>query len=160
MNCSIDGCESAILARGWCSKHYQSWKKHGDPTAARPRAKAGVGCLNGSGYVVVGGKRQHILIAEKAMGKPLPPGAVVHHMDMNRSNNQPMNLVVCPDHAYHMLLHRRMRAMEACGNPNWHCCRVCKKYDAPENVVARGRKFAHRACENTYQRELYARKKD
>lgn len=31
MSCSIEGCDGAVRARGWCSKHYQRWKKHGDP---------------------------------------------------------------------------------------------------------------------------------
>lgn len=30
--CSIDGCESPVLARGWCGKHYKRWEAHGDPT--------------------------------------------------------------------------------------------------------------------------------
>lgn len=31
--CSIDGCDrGGKLTRGWCSKHYQRWKAHGDPT--------------------------------------------------------------------------------------------------------------------------------
>lgn len=29
--CSIEGCESPIIARGWCSLHYQRWMHHGDP---------------------------------------------------------------------------------------------------------------------------------
>ena len=33
--CSIDGCESPHLARGWCSKHYKRWQVHGDPLAPR-----------------------------------------------------------------------------------------------------------------------------
>lgn len=31
-NCVIDGCENAVLARGWCRKHYLRWYKTGDPT--------------------------------------------------------------------------------------------------------------------------------
>lgn len=30
--CEIDGCDGRLLARGWCSKHWQRWKAHGDPT--------------------------------------------------------------------------------------------------------------------------------
>lgn len=34
--CSIDGCEVVVLARGWCSRHYGRWRKHGSPTAQIP----------------------------------------------------------------------------------------------------------------------------
>lgn len=33
--CSIGGCGGGVLARGWCSKHYQCWKHHGDPLAVK-----------------------------------------------------------------------------------------------------------------------------
>lgn len=29
--CTIEGCGKRAIARGWCSKHYKRWKKHGDP---------------------------------------------------------------------------------------------------------------------------------
>lgn len=31
--CSIDGCRSNPLARGWCTSHYERWRRHGDPLA-------------------------------------------------------------------------------------------------------------------------------
>ena len=34
--CSVDGCETAAITRGWCQKHYRRWKRHGDPGTARP----------------------------------------------------------------------------------------------------------------------------
>lgn len=33
--CSIDDCESPKFARGWCSKHYSRWQRHGDPLASK-----------------------------------------------------------------------------------------------------------------------------
>ena len=78
---------------------------------------------NVNGYV-----REHILIAEKALGRLLPDGVKVHHHDMNPANNQNSNLVICENDAYHSELHRRMRVFNAGGDPNTDrmCC-YCKK---------------------------------
>lgn len=29
--CSVPGCGKQHLARGWCTQHYQRWRKYGDP---------------------------------------------------------------------------------------------------------------------------------
>lgn len=70
-------------------------------------------------------------VAEKALGRKLPEGAVIHHVDEDRSNNASSNLVICPDESYHRLIHVRMRAMKACGNPDYRVCVICGKYDDP-----------------------------
>lgn len=44
-----------------------------------------------------------------ALGKSLPTKAVVHHMNEDKLDNRPENLVICPDQAYHMLLHKLLR---------------------------------------------------
>lgn len=76
--------------------------------------------------------RDHILIAEKALGKPLPNGVVVHHVNGTKKGGP---LVICQDLPYHNLLHRRMRALKACGHASWRKCRHCKQYDAPDNLT-------------------------
>ena len=35
--CKIDDCNNNIYARGWCSKHYRRWYKHGDPVISKNR---------------------------------------------------------------------------------------------------------------------------
>lgn len=82
----------------------------------RIRAHNGEGCYTADGYKVltVDGKQrmEHILIAEKALGKPLPPSAKVHHMNGNKTDNySPFNLIVCPNQSYHMLLHARSKML-------------------------------------------------
>lgn len=43
--CSIEGCESAVRARGWCNKHWKRWSKHGDPEWVRPERVCSIeGC--------------------------------------------------------------------------------------------------------------------
>jgi hypothetical protein len=60
----------------------------------------------------------HVAIAERAIGKVLPRGVEIHHVDGNGKNNAHRNLVVCPDKAYHKLLHVRQRILAVGGNPN------------------------------------------
>ncbi len=33
--CSIEGCDSPVKARSWCSAHYARWFNHGDPLGGR-----------------------------------------------------------------------------------------------------------------------------
>ena len=77
-------------------------------------------------YRSVRGKRIHVLRAERALGKTLPPGAVVHHGDGSRSDDAP--LVICENQGYHRFLHVRMRVKAACGNPNTDAlCGHCRR---------------------------------
>jgi len=161
--CTIAGCVEKLLARGMCGAHYQKWRTLGDPLNGGTRAK------NGSGYIDADGyhrrhengveKPEHVRIVERAIGKPLPVGAVVHHADRNRSNNTPSNLVVCPSSAYHNLLHKRLRAMEATGDPNsLKCCR-CGKYDSSTNLRISKKQAYHLACNAQHVRNQNAKKK-
>ncbi len=69
---------------------------------------------------------EHIVVAEKALGHPLPEAAIVHHHDTTRSNNANTNLVICEDQAYHLLLHVRMRVLAVGGDPNTQAyCKGC-----------------------------------
>jgi hypothetical protein len=65
----------------------------------------------------------HRVRAERALGKPLPAGAIVHHADGSIDADAP--LVICQDQSYHLLLHRRMRIVRAGGNPNTD--KVCSR---------------------------------
>lgn len=99
---------------------------------------------NKAGYVL-----EHILIAEKAINKSLPPHVVIHHFPFFPSNS----LIICQNQSYHKLLHQRYRAFQASNHSNWKKCRHCKKYDAPENLYLSGNKGIHRSCANDYLKE-------
>ena len=45
-SCSVPGCEKATRhgERGWCPKHYDRWREHGDPLTLLPRRPAAYAC--------------------------------------------------------------------------------------------------------------------
>jgi hypothetical protein len=100
-----------------------------------------------NGYVI-----EAIVIAESALGKSLPSGSVVHHVDENPLNNTPSNLVICPSTAYHSLLHQRKRAYEACGHADWHKCWICKKYSSASDLTISKHTKVHKKCHAEYER--------
>jgi len=101
------------------------------------------------------------LIAEKALGKILPTGAVVHHVNQNAGDDRNCNLVVCEDENYHRLIHKRQRAYDACGNPNFRKCQICKQYDDPTNLYIHcsGRSpIYHKKCKSELRKKAYQEK--
>jgi len=100
----------------------------------------------------------HTAIAERVLGRPLPKGAQVHHVDGNGKNNNHMNLVICPSAEYHKLLHRRTDALDGCGNADYLKCDICGQWDDPKNMylyLRLGRKSpraSHRHCRAAYLR--------
>lgn len=124
--------------KGFISCGYVRFRIHGHPKATS------AGCVY-----------EHHLVAERALGKHLPPGSCVHHIDGNGSNNNPSNLVICQDNAYHKLIHKRERSLKACGDPNKLRCCHCKQWDERRNLYVskdKGEKAHHLACHAEYVR--------
>lgn len=98
--------------------------------------------------------RAHRLFVEGILGHPLPRKAVIHHINGDKADNRPCNLVVCQDQAYHSILHRRQRALEECGDPSRVQCYYCKGWDDPGNMARAASHnaptglgvFRHREC--------------
>lgn len=87
--------------------------------------------LSGSfqGYVY-----EHVLVAEEMLGRPISSGDVVHHLDRNRSNNSPDNLLVISG-PMHTKLHAWMNKNNIIPSETYRkridigCvrCKVCEK---------------------------------
>lgn len=68
-----------------------------------PEHKAAISSGGEAGYVY-----EHVLVAESSIGRSLRKSEEVHHLDLNRANNSPRNLVVLSRKA-HMQLHAWLR---------------------------------------------------
>jgi len=62
-----------------------------------PRAKS-------NGYV-----REHILVAEQMLGRPLKDGEVIHHINEDKTDNRPENIMVFDSQSDHMKHHWELR---------------------------------------------------
>lgn len=112
--CSIEGCEEKHAARGWCSTHYQGWRKHGDPLAVRPvrgnlitrfwaqcERRNDVECWQWTGSMASDGygrirangcqQRAHRVAYELFVG-PIPDGLQIDHLCRNRACVNPAHL--------------------------------------------------------------------
>jgi hypothetical protein len=52
--CSVDGCHKVVKTRGWCTAHYERWRRNGDPGPAGdarkrpPRVCSVEACVDGA----------------------------------------------------------------------------------------------------------------
>jgi hypothetical protein len=97
-----------------------------------------------------------VLKAEKAFGGPLPKQARIHHWKDKKDDDC---LVICESHSYHMFLHVRQKAFEACGDVHKRKCPFCQKWDDVKNLDMNNHNqsvsFRHKSCLSKYAREKY-----
>lgn len=108
-----EGCDKeSTYSNGLCENHYQMYRVYGRTSKIIRRGESYVDS-NGYVRITVNGrmKYEHIHLAENALGRPLPEGVVVHHTQAKDDNHGYCKLVICPNQAYHILLHKRMKEL-------------------------------------------------
>ena len=106
-----------------------------------------------NGYVL-----EHIVVAERVLNRPIAFPEEIHHKDGNGQNNDPDNLVVCPNRSYHKWLHTIDRAIKATGDSSMRKCCHCQQWDNVENLyVRKGSGSEHIVCKKKYREEYKQR---
>jgi len=67
--------------------------------------KARLNTGEGKTYEKTFGRHTHRIVAEQMIGRPLKPGEVVHHINENKRDNRPENLMVFASQADHARWH-------------------------------------------------------
>lgn len=65
--------------------------------------------INDRGEIVR--RSEHVVVAELAAGRPLSTSEVVHHIDLDKNNNDPSNLLICKDNKQHRQFHGQLERL-------------------------------------------------
>lgn len=79
-----------MKGHGYCQMHLGRIRKHGVP--GPPNSIRMTGHTDENGYRLLGGKREHRLVMERILGRPLESFENVHHINGIRGDNRPENL--------------------------------------------------------------------
>lgn len=94
------------------SKHMTALNQQLNPTRMTPEVRekvrnARLNTGSGKSYPKLYGRHEHRAVAERVLGRSLAKGEVVHHLDGNKRNNDPGNLLVFASQAEHARWHKQ-----------------------------------------------------
>jgi len=92
-DCSVDGCDRGAVSAGMCHAHHARHKRGQSLTGEiKAIAPKGSGSIDSNGYRRIGRKKEHRLVMEQMLGRPLRRNEHVHHVNGVKTDNRPENL--------------------------------------------------------------------
>lgn len=107
---------SKVRQRNYCSvscrnKAMSQRNRENNPSLMTPEVREKLRAArlnpNATSYEKTYGRHTHRVVAESILGRPLRKGEVVHHIDLNKRNNKPENLIVFRTQAEHVRYHNK-----------------------------------------------------
>jgi len=102
--CKIEGCDKPRDCHGMCGMHAQRVRRYGNPDYVTPEQERRINnraaqltrfdSVKLNTYRKYLGRHEHRVVAEQMLGRPLMLGEIVHHIDGDKHNNDPLNLQV------------------------------------------------------------------
>ena len=108
---------SRECAKSFTSPRMTEYNKKHNPESMTPerRLSERIAHLNkgkGKTYTKTFGRHTHRIVAEQILGRPLKKGEVVHHINENKRDNRPENLMVFKNQKLHAKWHNEHKTDE------------------------------------------------